>query len=175
VAERAMVAWAEGHASYINAAVEDPFAWPPGGGGGTGGEHNDHDHDSDHDEGDATGVAIAGGAGGLAAALEVEPTDTLRFGSVGQDCQVRSHKHTWQQATQIFPATSSTAFHPLVYCDKWHPMTWQELLARLYCQVCLWDMAVEGTSGVGTSASAAMAMGSSPGRAVQVHPRLTQG
>jgi hypothetical protein len=58
-------------------------------------------------ENDAAGVT--GGVGGVDLLDEIEPADTLRFGSVGQDCQL-----------------------------------------------CLFDMAVEGVSGGGASASEAV-------------------
>lgn len=116
-AERAVVAWAEGHASWVTHAAEDPAAWPTGGCG------HGHDHDI-HDtmDGETDGGRLGGGMSALNDLLdEIEPMDTLRFGSVGQDCVV-----------------------------------------------CLYDMAAEGTSGVGAMASEAMAIEATPAGAIGV-------
>ena len=111
VARGRVAARAEGHASWIAAAAEDPFAWPDGFGGG--GEDDAHAH-SDGDDADEKSTGPSPGSGSArddsaagssssrpaAEAAEASdhryddllqpdaPGEVLRFGSVGQDCRL---------------------------------------------------------------------------------------
>ena len=93
---RYCAAWADGHASWVACACEDAHVL----------DDADHDHDSDHDDDrDAVGLnrvkspgpvrmqdASGTPGGGVANYDDLLVTDdraeTLRFGSVGQDCQL---------------------------------------------------------------------------------------
>ena len=65
-----------------------PLPYGPEGPGGAD-QHLDHGSDDEGAGAERSGtMGGAGGAGGALAALEMERTDTVRFGSVGQDCQL---------------------------------------------------------------------------------------
>lgn len=103
-AERAVVAWAEGHTSWVVAAAADPAVWPSATAGVTGRAHRDDGdgHDSHDSDGENDTAGVAGGVAGVGPSRghrerddgltdlleEMEPVEMLRFGSVGQDCQL---------------------------------------------------------------------------------------
>ena len=94
VARGRVAARAEGHASWIAAAAEDPLAWPDGFGGG--GE-DDGDDAGDETPGSGPGPGPGSTRDAFSSASDHRyddllqpnaPGEVLRFGSVGQDCRL---------------------------------------------------------------------------------------